>query len=105
MKKLFLVFFIIGLIPIAASTNIGMGNGAATQFSAFAGHSTVGDNWCACGCAACICDPGEVPIACRASAKKVNPVEENSEPASLNFSTALLGLATAFWMWLRFRAV
>jgi hypothetical protein len=31
---------------------------------AIAGHGTASGEWCSCGCERCICDPGEVPIAC-----------------------------------------
>jgi hypothetical protein len=36
----------------------------ALSVSINAGHILGGGAWCQCGCAACICDPGEHPGAC-----------------------------------------
>lgn len=38
---------------------------------ALAGHTQTG-NWCQCGCFACICDEGEQPGLCGASAESVS---------------------------------
>src|SRR5581483_7251169 len=54
----FAVVLLMGLMP-AVSNN----RRSAQPFQAvvLAGHSTLGGEYCTCGCANCICDPGETP--------------------------------------------
>lgn len=71
------------------------------SFPAFGGH-TVPGNWCDCGAAGCICDPGELPGGQSNHAAPEPDKTTHSTPADFGSET-LLVLAVLLLM-LRYKA-
>ena len=111
MKRILACLFIMAALPFLASSV----NNSPAPFAqvAMAGHVIGGGYWCQCGCAACICDPGEEPGACTNS---INPTPKKSDrsfdqsaspvgagsTAGLDFGSSALIMALAFLVWIRF---
>ena len=111
MKRILACLFIMAALPLLASSV----NNSPAPFAqvAIAGHVIGGANWCQCGCAYCVCDPGEDPGACtnvrkppsgqdgKVASRDASPVGADSA-AGLDFGSSALILALAFLVWIRF---
>jgi len=105
-KRIFACLVIMTALPFLASSSQDKSSNP-TPFAtiAIAGHVVTGGGaWCQCGCAGCICDPGETPGACTNS---INPVTKKSDGsldqnASFDFGSSALVLALAVLVWARF---
>src|SRR5436305_13869966 len=75
---------------------------------AFAGHTQAGGEYCTCGCAGCICDPGESPSCPRTgSASRADQGEPSGDklpatPASSGDGGAVLFGSLVFMALFRF---
>jgi hypothetical protein len=80
-----------------------------------AGRTMVGGVWCQCGCAECICDPGETPSDCVGGQglNRVSDKNQRSDQATspitnpgsgIDFGSGALLLALTFFLWSRLRA-
>jgi hypothetical protein len=102
--------FIVAAFPLLAST-AQINSAHSTPFAsvAFAGHTSMGGAYCTCGCDECICDPGDVPMACSRSTPNpdngkgtTRDVPLGKAPTSqFDFGTGALMLALAFFVWAR----
>jgi len=113
-KRLVIAAVCILALPLLLSPfpNEGLTSSAASSVVALAGHTNVG-NWCECGTADCLCDPGEHPIGQRVPlVSERNGKSRNQDASSGNagrtpgfdLGSSALMLALAFFAWARFRA-
>jgi hypothetical protein len=115
--KLLLAAFCIIAFPLLFSASQYAQNQYPVPYSsiAFAGRIPLSGAWCQCGCAECICDPGETPSDCPGgnNLKKVSDKDQRSDqatspisnPASgIDFGSGALLLALTLFLWSRLRA-
>ncbi len=108
--------FIVAALPLLASTAHNNSADLAPFASVvFAGHVSLGGGaYCNCGCAFCICDPGETPGACTNSIKPIpkksdRSFDQSASPvgkasaSDFNFGAGTMLLALAFLVWMRLR--
>jgi hypothetical protein len=115
--KLLLAAFCIIAFPLLFSASENAKNQYPVPYSsiAFAGRIPLSGAWCECGCAQCICDPGETPSDCVGgnNFNKVPDKNQRSDQAtspitnprsSIDFGSGALLLALTFFLWSRLRA-
>src|SRR4051794_31227344 len=73
LKRILACLFIMAAFPLLALTS--HNNSAPFASVAFAGHSLMGGYACTCGCASCICDPGEHAMEC---SQRSSPPSDNT---------------------------
>jgi hypothetical protein len=102
-------------ILFAPSQEINFRTSTPSMTVALAGRIFPNGAWCQCGCAYCICDPGETPSECvggqsfnkvsdknQRSGQAASPI---SNPASgIDFGSGAMLLALALFVWSRVRA-
>jgi hypothetical protein len=86
------------------------------QAVVFAGHTNTGGGaTCQCGCARCICDPGESPSDCVNPNRVGSPAADGAADriaapkgkgghSGLDYGSSALMLVMALWLWARLRA-
>ena len=115
LKRILACSFILAVLPLLTSSIHNSTNMAPFPCIAFAGHvNSGGGEYCTCGCAGCICDPGESPNCIRNQRVAKSPtddaVDHTTSPtgsaghSGLDFGSSALVLAVALWLWARLRA-
>jgi hypothetical protein len=115
LKRILACSFILAVLPLLTSSIHHSTNSAPFATVAFAGHTnTGGGEYCTCGCAGCICDPGETP-SCPRTQRVGKPASGDADDhtpspngsaghSGLDFGSSALVLAVALWLWARLRA-
>src|SRR6266571_5893882 len=111
MKRIFACLFITAVLPLMASpTQNSPAHSAPFATVAYAGHTLTG-SWCQCGCAECVCDPGEQDTPCIYSARTVpddsgDSFSQDPSPSradeGFDFGSSVLMFALGFFLWTRF---
>jgi hypothetical protein len=97
MKRLLLITAFLLALPLVSIGKSG--------YTAYAGHTIGGGYACQCGCAYCICDPGEIPEQCLNSI--VTPPEKSKAPSAKGeelLPLGVIGLTILLLMIKRFTA-
>ena len=113
--RLLLALACIFILPLVFSPSRGdkLKNSAPFRTVALAGHVISSNAPCVCGCAYCMCDPGEEVHQCSHSARPVSDelsVDQGASPirvhsrAGFDFGSGALMLALALFVWARLRA-
>lgn len=100
------ILIIIFALPIVSSLTkpAGVGPGSANNYTAYAGHTTIG-GWCECGAPGCLCDPGEEMTAHSVALAPDSPkAPKPGRGSELEFGSAALLIGLAFLVWTRMRA-
>lgn len=116
LKRIVACSFILAVLPLLTSSLHDSTHSAPFAMTAFAGHVTSGGGeTCQCGCARCICDPGETPAPCPQVNRVGSPAadgaaDRTAAPKSkgghsgLDYGSSALMLVMALWLWARLRA-
>lgn len=116
LKRIVACSFILAVLPLLTSSTHNPTNPAPFATVAFAGHVVGGAGaYCNCGCANCICDPGESQMDCPRTNRVVSSATDGAVDhvvaptgkagsSGLDFGSSALMLALALWLWARLRA-
>ena len=116
LKRILACSFILAVLPLLTSSFHNSTHSAPYAMTAFARRvSSGGGETCQCGCAKCICDPGETQSPCIQASRPGSPDADGAAGrvaapthkrgrSGLDYGSSALMLVMALWLWARLRA-